>query len=164
MATEFGLEPEMQPVVDELRRRMKAVALAPSPAALTIEEFRLEVIDKLSVVFNGCGSVPLARHLHRNQCEKFLVERYAEALALARPLAALEALADEVERFAKREVAMSRFTGHQDDTLKRWVARLRTLPPASAPMSDWQLIETAPESVPVCTKIDDARGCRNECH
>jgi hypothetical protein len=29
-------------------------------------------------------------------------------------------------------------------------------------MSDWELIESAPENVEVMTKIDDERGCRNE--
>ena len=29
-------------------------------------------------------------------------------------------------------------------------------------MSNWRSIESAPEDVPVMTKIDDGAGCRNE--
>lgn len=46
--------------------------------ALTIEQFRAEVDDKLSVVFNSCHSTPLSRAINRQQCEDFLVERYTE--------------------------------------------------------------------------------------
>lgn len=49
------------------------------PAAQTTEQFRAEVKDKLGVVFNGCHSTPLQRAINRQQCEDFLVERYAEA-------------------------------------------------------------------------------------
>lgn len=48
---------------------------------LTVEEFRLEVKDKLSVVFHGAGGSMLSRHIAMRQCEDFLTERYAEALA-----------------------------------------------------------------------------------
>ncbi len=52
---------------------------ASSPSvALTVDQFRAEVKDKLGVVFYGCDSSPLARAIHRQQCEDFLVERYAE--------------------------------------------------------------------------------------
>lgn len=51
-------------------------------AALTVDEFRAEVKDKLGVVFNGCHSSPLARGIHRQQCEDFLVERYVEAVSV----------------------------------------------------------------------------------
>jgi hypothetical protein len=27
----------------------------------------------------------------------------------------------------------------------------------------WQTIETAPNNIPIMTKIDDGNGCRNEC-
>lgn len=52
---------------------------AVKPAAQTTEQFRAEVKDKLGVVFNGCHSTPLQRAINRQQCEDFLVERYAEA-------------------------------------------------------------------------------------
>lgn len=48
---------------------------------ISLEQFRAEVSDKLGVVFNGCHALPLQRAISRKQCEDFLVERYAEALA-----------------------------------------------------------------------------------
>ena len=48
------------------------------PCPLTVEQFRTEVKDKLGVVFHGVHSTPLLRSIHRDQCERFLVERYAE--------------------------------------------------------------------------------------
>lgn len=56
----------------------------PVPAGQTearVAEFRCEVQDKLSVVFNGCNSAPLQRAINRKQCEDFLVEMFAAALA-----------------------------------------------------------------------------------
>lgn len=48
---------------------------------LSVEKFRAEVRDKLYVVYHGAHSTPTTRSLHLKQCEDFLVERYAEALA-----------------------------------------------------------------------------------
>jgi len=68
-------------------------------APLTVEEFRAEVQDKLSVVFHGAANPMMAmRQIARQQCEDFLVERYAELAAAVRPSEAWETAARLEER------------------------------------------------------------------
>lgn len=72
--------------------------------ALTVEQFRAEVRDKLFVVFHGCHSTPLERAIHRQQCEDFLVERYAEVLPAFRAALGEPTTSDAVDPVGDRDI------------------------------------------------------------